>query len=108
MNRPIEIKIECTLNLHKRLVGIKFKNRASRAIFEIKKFVKSLLNSNEIKIDTVLNREIRKFGTRHTPTRIRIRITKQNFVSRDNTQDWIIFVTSGNNLMPKVNKTIKH
>ena len=37
--------VECTINLHKRLHGVKFKNRAARAVFEIKK-----LNKTKVKI----------------------------------------------------------
>nr|UXY87755.1 60S ribosomal protein L31 [Cryptomonas curvata] len=85
--------IECTINLHKRLFGVKFKDRAPRAIFEIKKFAKSLLNSNEIRIDSKLNNHIWKYGPRHVPLRIRIRISKQKCLTKKNIDNSFIFVS---------------
>jgi large subunit ribosomal protein L31e len=87
-----EINIECTINLHKRLHGVKFKNRASRAVFEIKKFAKNLLNSNEIRVDSKLNKEIWKYGPRHVPFRVRIRISKIKSTSLNNLNNGLVFI----------------
>jgi large subunit ribosomal protein L31e len=88
-----ELNIECTINLHKRLYGVKFKDRAPRAIFEIKKFAKSLLFSNEIRIDSRLNNKIWKYGPRHTPLRVRVRITKQKYITKENVDSWFVFIS---------------
>lgn len=88
-----ELNIECTINLHKRLYGVKFKDRAPRAIFEIKKFAKSLLFSNEIRIDSRLNNKIWKYGPRHTPLKIRVRISKHKFITKKNIDDSFIFIS---------------
>jgi large subunit ribosomal protein L31e len=85
--------VECTINLHKRLHGVKFKNRAARAVFEIKKLAKSLLNSNQIRIDSKLNNQIWKYGPRHVPLRVRVRITKQKYMSKENVDSWFVFIS---------------
>ena len=38
INKSKEYSIECFLNLHKRTFGVKFKNRVSKAVQEIRKF----------------------------------------------------------------------
>lgn len=85
--------IECTINLHKRLHGVKFKNRAARAVFELKKLAKSLLNSNQIRIDSKLNNQIWKSGPRHVPLRVRVRITKQKYMSKENVDSWFVYIS---------------
>jgi large subunit ribosomal protein L31e len=95
IHRPINL--ECTINLHKRLHGVKFKNRASRAVFEIKKLAKSLLNSNQIRIDSKLNNQIWKSGPRHVPLRVRVRFTKQKYISKENIDSWFVFISLINN-----------
>ena len=88
-----DVNIECTVNLHKRLQSVKFKDRAPRAIFEIKKFAKNLLYSNEIRIDSKLNNFVWKYGPRHVPLRIKIRISKQKYMTKRNTDSSFIFIS---------------
>jgi large subunit ribosomal protein L31e len=71
-----EINLECSINLHKRVFGVKFKNRASRSIFELKNFAYKLLGTKNIRIDTDLNKLIWKYGARNVPFKIRIRMAK--------------------------------
>ena len=88
-----KLNVECTINLHKRLHGVKFKNRASKAILEIKKFAKKIFNSNEIRVDSKLNNQIWKYGPRHVCLRIRVRISKQPYLTKKNTENSFIFIS---------------
>nr|UXY87263.1 60S ribosomal protein L31 [Cryptomonas sp.] len=97
--------IECTLNLHKRLYGLKFKNRASRAIFEIRNFAKSLLGIDQIRIDSTLNKEIWKSGPRHVPFRVRVRISKHKYLAKKDIDNQFIFVSLAKNNSFKHMKT---
>ena len=68
-----------TLNMHKRLQGIQFKRRAPRAIREIRRFAQAQMYTNDVRIDTELNRQMWSQGIRNVPRKIRIRISrKQN------------------------------
>merc|ERR1712111_142634 len=49
---------EYTINLHKRLHGIGFKYRAPRAIKEIKKFAEKQMGTNDVRIETRLNKHL--------------------------------------------------
>ncbi|ABW97955.1 rpl31 (nucleomorph) [Hemiselmis andersenii] len=91
MGQEFDYSIECNLNLHKRMHGIKFKRRVPQAILEIKKFAQKVMNSKNIRIDTQLNKFLWLKGTKHTPIRVRILLVKKRFVS-DNFDGWVIFV----------------
>merc|ERR1712008_220444 len=49
---------EYTINLHKRLHGIGFKYRAPRAVKEIKKFAVKQMGTEDVRIDTRLNKHL--------------------------------------------------
>jgi large subunit ribosomal protein L31e len=49
---------EYTINLHKRLNGITFKQRAPRAIKEIKKFATKLMRTKDVRVDVKLNKAV--------------------------------------------------
>ena len=55
---------EYTINLHKRLHGIGFKYRAPRAVKEIKKFAVKQMGTDDVRIDTRLNKHIWSQGVR--------------------------------------------
>merc|ERR1711997_528868 len=67
---------EYTINLHKRLHGIGFKYRAPRAIKEVKKFAEKQMGTNDVRIDTRLNKHIWSQGVRNVPFRIRVRLAR--------------------------------
>merc|ERR1712113_971057 len=67
---------EYTINLHKRLHGIGFKYRAPRAIKEIKKFAEKQMGTNDVRIDTRLNKHIWSQGVRNVPFRILVRLAR--------------------------------
>ena len=55
---------EYTINLHKRLHGIGFKYRAPRAVKEIKKFAVKQMGTEDVRIDTRLNKHLWSQGVR--------------------------------------------
>merc|ERR1712203_761024 len=67
---------EYTINLHKRLHGIGFKYKAPRAIKEIKKFAEKQMGTNDVRIDTRLNKHVWSQGVRGVPFRIRVRLAR--------------------------------
>jgi large subunit ribosomal protein L31e len=67
---------EYTVNLHKRLHGCVWKRRAPRAIKEIRKFAQKAMGTEDVRVDTRLNREIWKQGIRNVPFRIRVRLER--------------------------------
>jgi large subunit ribosomal protein L31e len=92
MNLNKEINLECTVNLHKRIFGKKFKNRASLSIKELKNFASKTMKSKDIKIDNILNKKIWENGRKHVPFRIRIRLSKKLVISENGKEKWVVFV----------------
>jgi len=68
---------EYTINLHKRVHGITFKKRAPRALTEIKKFAKSTMGTEDVRIDTQVNKFVWSKGVRNVPHRIRVRLHRR-------------------------------
>ena len=66
-----------TLNMHKILHAIQFKKRAPRAIRDIKRFAQKAMHTEEVRIDTDLNRHVWVNGIRNVPRKIRVRITRK-------------------------------
>ena len=56
---------ECTIHLSKRVHNIGFKKRAPRAIKEIRKFAEKEMGTNDVRIDTRLNKHIWSKGIRY-------------------------------------------
>lgn len=56
---------ECTIHLAKRVHNIGFKKRAPRAIKEIRKFAEREMGTNDVRIDTRLNKHIWSKGIRY-------------------------------------------
>jgi len=68
---------EYTINLHKRIHKVNFKKRAPRAVTAIKKFAKEIMGTEDVRIDTLLNKFIWSQGVRHVPTRVRVRLHRR-------------------------------
>merc|ERR1711956_163555 len=68
---------EYTINLHKRLHGITFKKRAPRAVKEIRKFALKQMGTEDVRVDTRLNKHIWSCGVRNVPYRIRVRLSRR-------------------------------
>ena len=72
-----------TLNMHKILQGIQFKKRAPRAIRDIKRFATKEMFTQDVRIDTALNRFVWLNGIRNVPRKIRVRISRKRNEDED-------------------------
>ncbi|KAI6658504.1 Ribosomal protein L31 [Oopsacas minuta] len=68
---------EFTVHLHKYIHGIGFKRRAPRAIKAIREFAKKHMKTDDIRIDTDLNKFIWSHGIRNVPYRVRVRLSRR-------------------------------
>lgn len=98
LSKSKEFNIECSFNLHKRTFGVKFKNRVSKAVKEIKKFVKKLTKVSTTRIDPLLNKILCHNGTKRVPNKIRLRFSKRRYLIDGDLENWVVYVTyAGNN-----------
>ena len=72
-----------TINIHKMLQGIQFKKRAPRCIRDIKRFATKEMYTEDVRIDTGLNRFIWVNGIRNVPRKVRVRITRKRNEDED-------------------------
>jgi large subunit ribosomal protein L31e len=68
---------EYTINLHKKLHGIKFKSRAPRAVKEIRKFASKMMGTKDVRLDVSLNKAVWSKGIKNVPTRLRIVVSRR-------------------------------
>ena len=68
---------EYTIHMHKRVHGMGFKKRAPRAVKEIRKFALKMMGTQDVRIDTTLNKAIWAKGIRSVPYRIRVRLARK-------------------------------
>jgi len=54
-----------------------FKNKAPRAIKEIRKFAQKAMGTKDVRIDTKLNKFVWATGIRKPPTRVRVRLSRK-------------------------------
>merc|ERR1739845_222445 len=87
---------EYTVNLHKRLHGIGFKYRAPRAIKEIKKFAEKQMGTNDVRIETRLNKHLWSQGVRNVPFRVRVRLARMRNEDEDSVNKLYTLVTHVN------------
>ncbi|KAL7670985.1 hypothetical protein ACOME3_005900 [Neoechinorhynchus agilis] len=79
-DKPVTADVMCrifTINLHKRIHKISFKRRAPRAIKAIRKFAQQAMKTEDVRIDTGLNKVIWATGVKHVPYRLRIRLERR-------------------------------
>ncbi|KAF8822490.1 ribosomal protein RPL31 [Cardiosporidium cionae] len=81
-----------TIRLHKLLHKVQFKKRAPRAIREIKSFARKVMQTKDVRIDTMLNKIIWSEGIRNVPRRIRVRIARQANVDELSTEKMFTLV----------------
>uniref|UniRef100_T1H7H4 Large ribosomal subunit protein eL31 n=1 Tax=Megaselia scalaris TaxID=36166 RepID=T1H7H4_MEGSC len=84
---------ECTIHLSKRVHNIGFKKRAPRAIKEIRKFAEREMGTNDVRIDTRLNKHIWSKGIRSTPVRVRVRLARRRNDDEDSPNKLYTLVT---------------
>ena len=75
--KPDLVTRDYTIHLSKRVHKIQFKRRAPRAIKEIRKFAQKAMNTQDVRIDTNLNKYIWKAGVKNIPTRVRVRLSRK-------------------------------
>merc|ERR1711862_171646 len=68
---------EFTWDLHKRTHKITFKKRAPRAVKEIRKFARKEMGTEDVRVDTQLNKFVWSKGIRNVPYRVRVRLTRK-------------------------------
>ena len=78
-----------TINMHKRLQGIAFKKRSTRAVREIRRFAAREMHTENVKIDTMLNRHCWSRGVRNVPRLIRVRITRSKNEDEDSKHPFV-------------------
>merc|ERR1719498_260379 len=84
---------EYTINLHKRLHGITFKKRAPRAVKEIRKFAQKQMDTEDVRIDIRLNKQVWSRGVRNVPYRIRVRLSRRRNEDEDSVHPFYTLVT---------------
>lgn len=72
-----EMTRDCTIHMHKRIQKIQFKFKAPRAIKEIRKFAKKVMLTDDVRVDTQLNKYIWSNGIRNLPRRVRVRLSRR-------------------------------
>ncbi|XP_006875372.1 PREDICTED: 60S ribosomal protein L31-like [Chrysochloris asiatica] len=68
---------EDTIDIHKRLHGVRFKKRVPRALKEIRKFAMKEMETPDMRIDTKLNKAVWAKAIRNIPYCIRVRLSRK-------------------------------
>nr|CAB3265717.1 60S ribosomal protein L31 [Phallusia mammillata] len=84
---------EYTIHMHKRIHGMGFKKRAPRAIKEVKKFALKMMGTQDVRIDTRLNKAIWSQGIRNVPYRLRVRLARKRNEDEDSANKLYTLVT---------------
>jgi len=84
---------ECTIHMSKRLYGVTFKNRAPRAIREIRQFAAKAMKTSDVRIDTSLNKFVWSQGIKNIPKRIRVRLYRKRNEDEDAKEKLYTLVT---------------
>merc|ERR1711988_728657 len=66
-----------TIHLKKLLHGISFKKRAPRAVKEVKAFAKKMMGTEDVRVDTKLNKFLWSQGIKSVPGRVRVRLARK-------------------------------
>merc|ERR1711955_149363 len=85
--------LEYTINLHKRIHRIGFKYRAPKAIDAIRKFARKAMGTEDVRIDSRLNKAVWERGIRNVQYRIRVRLHRERNEDEDSAQTLYTLVT---------------
>ena len=78
INRAQEVVTrEYTIHLRKKLHGVGFKKRAPRAVKEVKAFAKKMMQTDDVRVDTKLNKFLWSQGVKAVPGRVRVRLARK-------------------------------
>jgi|Transcript_31539 large subunit ribosomal protein L31e len=84
---------EYTMHMAKYIQGATFKNRAPRAIREIKKFANKHMGTADVRIDASLNAFIWSTGIKSVPKRVRIQLSRRRNDDEDAKEKLYTLVT---------------
>jgi len=88
--KPLEpVKKVFTFNLHRALQGFRSKQRAARAIREIKAFVQREMKVNKVTILPSLNIKLWENGIRHVPHRVRLEVARKRATDDDKADEMV-------------------
>ncbi|KYQ90523.1 S60 ribosomal protein L31 [Tieghemostelium lacteum] len=68
---------EYTINLHRRLYGTTFKDRAPKAVKQIKLFAQKAMGTKDVRIDNKLNKYLWSQGIKNVPVRVRVTLSRK-------------------------------
>jgi len=68
---------EYTVHLRKLLHGVGYKKRAPRAVKEVKAFAKKMMGTDDVRVDTKLNKFLWSQGIKGVPGRVRVRLARK-------------------------------
>ena len=68
---------EYTIHLRKVLHGVGFKKRAPKAVKEVKAFAKKIMKTEDVRVDTKLNKFLWSQGIKAVPGRVRVRLARK-------------------------------
>jgi len=84
---------EYTIDIHKRCHGMAFKQRAPRALREIRQFAAKAMGTKDVRVDTKVNKYIWNNGIRNIPRRIRVRIQRKRSEDEEAEEQFYSVVT---------------
>jgi len=87
---------EYTVNMHKRVHGITFKKRAPRALQAIRDFARKTMGTEDVRIDTLLNKFLWSKGIRNVPHRVRVRLHRKRNEDEESSEKLYTHVTHVN------------
>jgi large subunit ribosomal protein L31e len=76
---------EYTIHVHKLVHGKCFRRKASRAVSEVRKFAQRQMGTEDVRIDTSLNKYLWSRGIKSAPTRVRVRLSRKRNEDEDST-----------------------
>ena len=68
---------EYTINLHKRIHKTSFKERAPKAMKQIRQFAQKAMGTSDVRLDVKLNKAVWSQGIRSVPTHVRVVISRR-------------------------------
>eukprot|EP01133_Synstelium_polycarpum_P011981 gene11981-13985_t len=68
---------EYTINLHRILCGTTFKDRAPKAVKQIRQFAMKCMKTKDVRLDNKLNKFIWSQGIKNVPDRVRVVLARK-------------------------------
>jgi large subunit ribosomal protein L31e len=81
--KPDLVTRDYTIHLSKRVHKKQFKQRAPRAVKEIRKFAEKAMGTKDVRVDSELNKFIWATGIKNPPTRVRVRLSRKRNEDED-------------------------